>query len=104
MDGRNNAVHIRECEEGRVPENELTKDFIEARNMENYFCWSWLERNCRKRHTWGWYLRSDPDWDSDVTYCMKRMFKLPDSWVQATLSSAMQNVLVPDATPEVVLQ
>lgn len=87
----------------RVPENELTKGFIEARSEEDYRCWNWYKKNCRKRHAWGQYFRSNLDWDSGVTYSMKRMFKLPDSWSQATFSPTMQSALVPAAAPEVVI-
>lgn len=92
----------------RVPETELTKDFIGCRRLlfddegkESLVEWQWYKRCRKRRHAWSPYLRSNLDWDLDVTNAMKRMFKLPAKRLKPTSNPAARSSHVTNGAPEV---
>lgn len=69
-----------------VPENDATREFLEARRDER----DWVDYKgiCHKRHEWGIYLRSNLDWDWDTTGCLERLFELPEEAIAPTVPIA----------------
>lgn len=67
------AKHVRVCE------NDLTLQFIKARDMPHQTWgdlrfWKSYKENCYMRHKWGEHLRSYLDWDWDSGGCLQRFF------------------------------
>lgn len=92
----------------QVPENDLTDEFRAVRDpyfydegKEDLWRWRTYRYHCRRRHAWGHYFRSTMDWDPDVIYAMKHMFKLPANWLKSTSSPAARLFLPTNPAPEV---
>lgn len=69
-----------------VPENDATREFLEARRDQR----DWVDYKgiCHMRHEWGMYLRSNLDWDWDTTGCLERLFELPEEAIAPTVPIA----------------
>ena len=72
--GRAQQVHV--CRD------DLTVEFLVARyhthyrqNEEDMGKWEWYKENQEYRHHWGQFLRCNFDWDWDLSFCMRRLFK-----------------------------
>lgn len=72
------AEHVRVCE------NDLTLQFIKARDMPHQTWgdlrfWKSYKENCYMRHKWEEHLRSYLDWDWDSGGCLQRFFSIERS-------------------------
>ena len=76
---------LRRARNAVVPENDLTRKFLEARvpeyvkGEERNWRWGNYKLLCRYRHQWGQYLRSDLEWDWDVAGSLRRLFRIKSS-------------------------
>lgn len=59
-----------------VPENELTKEFINARSSAQGGSWDFYYLVRRVRNKWAQYLHSNMDWDWDLGACIDNLFRL----------------------------
>lgn len=72
-------ISLGRAERVRVCENDLTLQFIKARDMPHQTWgdlrfWKSYNENCYMRHKWGEHLRSYLDWDWDSGVCLQGLF------------------------------
>ena len=65
----------------QVEENVLTQQFLDARSSLNqdgdsFQPWTVYKENCQSRHHIGQLLRSNMDWDWDLSSALERLFKV----------------------------
>ena len=85
-----------------VPENDLTREFLDARvpefhkGKERIWNWKWYKLKCRYQHQWGQYLRSNTDWDWDVAGSLRRLFRIKSSATTVSHYISRSSTAVPE--------
>lgn len=70
---------LEKAQHAHVRSGPFTEEFMRARyaGEETMQTWKEYKRNCRMRSRWGEYLRSNLEWDWDLSFVMKRLFYNP---------------------------
>ena len=64
--------------QGNIKHSGLTGDFPSlCENYRSDFTWRLYKRDCKFRHEWGEYFRSNLDWDWDLADSLRIMYELP---------------------------
>lgn len=92
-----------------VEKNELTEKFIEARassrseRKEGLGKWYEYKRACHARHNWAPYFCSNLEWDSEVTFAIKRIFKPSRKQTHSSPFRPAQSLYTPHSAPQLDL-
>lgn len=92
-----------------VEKNELTEEFIEARassrseGKEGLGKWYEYKRACHARHNWAPYFCSNLEWDSEVTFAIKRIFKPSRKQTHSSPFRPAQSLYTPHSAPQLDL-
>ena len=72
---------LNRAQQAHVSRNKSSKEFRNARITDDsdenpYWYWRLYKRRCHWRHKWDQFLRSNLDWDWDLSSSLKKLFKI----------------------------